>query len=105
MNKIAIGIIFGAIAGILDVIPMLMQKLTWDANLSAFSMWVVVGFLISTSSLRINIFLKGILISFLVLIPCASIIGWSQPQSLIPIAGMTLFLGALLGWAVDRFGK
>ena len=41
MNRIAIGIVFGIIAGIIDVIPMVLQKLTWDANLSAFSMWVM----------------------------------------------------------------
>jgi len=105
MNKLLAGIILGAVAGCIDVIPMLMQKLTWDANLSAFSLWIVVGFLISTSSLRINSFLKGIVIAFLVLIPCAFIIGWHQPASLIPITLMTLILGSFLGWAVDRFGK
>ena len=35
-NKIKIGIFFGIIAGIIDIIPMIIQKLTWDANLSAF---------------------------------------------------------------------
>jgi len=105
MNKTTIGIILGAVAGCIDVIPMLMQKLTWDANLSAFSMWVVVGLLLSISSLKINYFIKGIVIAFLVLIPCAFIIGWHQPASLIPITLMTLILGSFLGWAVDRFGK
>jgi hypothetical protein len=37
MNKIVVGIIFGTVAGIIDVIPMLIQKLTWDANLSALA--------------------------------------------------------------------
>jgi hypothetical protein len=36
------------IAGVIDVIPMVVQNLTWDANLSAFAHWVVTGFLIST---------------------------------------------------------
>lgn len=34
--KIKIGVISGIIAGIIDVIPMIFQKLTWDANLSVF---------------------------------------------------------------------
>ena len=29
MKKIKIGILFGVVAGIIDVIPMIMQKLTW----------------------------------------------------------------------------
>ena len=105
MNKTTTAILFGAIAGIIDVIPMLMQSLTWDANLSAFSLWVVTGYLIATSSLRITPVLKGVLIAFLVLLPNAFIIGWHQPRSLLPIAIMTLILGALLGYAIERFRK
>ena len=36
-RKIIIGLICGAAAGILDVTPMIMQNLTWDANLCAYS--------------------------------------------------------------------
>jgi len=91
-------------AGIIDVIPMIFQKLTWDANLSAFSMWLIAGFMVSTSNLKINSVLKGILISFLLLTPVAIIIGWHQPTSLIPVFSMTLILGSLLGYFINRFG-
>jgi hypothetical protein len=103
MKRIIIGLVFGAAAGILDVIPMFLQKLTWDANLSAFSMWVVSGFMISTSALKMNNILKGIIISFLLLFPYAILIGWNQPASLIPIAIMTLILGSLLGFSIHKF--
>jgi len=105
MEKIKIGILFGVIAGIIDVIPMIMQKLTWDANFSAFSMWIVVGFLISTIDLKINPIIKGILIAFLVLLPSAILIGWSEPLTLIPIAIMTTILGGLLGFSIHKFSK
>ena len=65
MKKIQIGLLIGIIAGIIDVIPMIIQKLTWDANISAFAMWVVVGFLIATIDLKIIPILKGIVIAFL----------------------------------------
>jgi len=103
ISKIKIGIILGIMAGIIDVIPMIFQKLTWDANLSAFLMWIIAGFMVSTSSLKINNVLKGILISFLLLTPSAVIIGWSQPISLIPIFIMTLILGGFLGYFVNKF--
>ena len=101
MKKITLGLALGAIAGIIDLIPMIVQKLTWDANLSAFSLWIVSGLLIATSNLK-NGVLKGILISFLVLIPSAFIIGWKEPLSLIPIAVMTLILGSALGFLVEK---
>lgn len=105
MKKIKIGVLFGIIAGIIDVIPMIIQKLTWDANISAFSMWIVVGFLISTIDLKVNSIVKGILIAFLVLLPSAILIGWSEPFTLIPIAIMTTILGGILGFSIHRFHK
>ena len=64
MKKIVIGLILGIVAGTIDVIPMIIQGLTWDANISAFSMWIIVGFLISTIDLKINSIIKGILTAF-----------------------------------------
>jgi hypothetical protein len=104
-SKPLIGICFGAIAGAIDVIPMLFQGLSWDANFSAFALWVISGFLISTSSLKLNSAIKGVLISVLVLIPAAIIIGWQNPITLIPIAIMTLVLGSLLGYSINKFTK
>jgi hypothetical protein len=104
LNNIKTGIILGIMAGIIDIIPMVFQKLTWDANLSAFSMWIIAGFMVSTSNLKINSVLKGILISFLLLTPSAIIIGYSQPISLMPIFLMTIILGGLLGYFVNKFG-
>lgn len=96
-RKIAAGIIIGSLAGIIDLIPMLLQKLSWDANLSAFSLWVVIGFMFSTSNLGLPAVLKGIIISFLCLLPNLFIIRCKEPGSLIPIVVMTVILGSLVG--------
>lgn len=104
-KKLITGLLFGGIAGFIDVIPMLWQKLTWDANLSAFSMWVVVGVLISITDLKIPAAVKGILIALLVLFPSAILIGWKEPFSLLPIGIMTIVLGAILGVAIERMTK
>jgi len=105
ISKIYYGIGFGIIAGIIDVIPMLIQKLTWDANLSAFSMWVVIGFILSVSELKMKGIFKGIIVSFLILLPTAILIGCKEPISLLPITVMTLILGSLLGYFVEKFGN
>jgi len=105
MRKIKIGVLLGIVAGIIDITPMILQGLTWDANISAFTMWIVVGFLISTIDLKINSIIKGILIAFLVLLPTAILIGWKEPFSLIPIAIMTTILGGLQGFAIRKLLK
>ena len=102
MKKIKIGLLLGMVAGVIDVIPMIMQNLTWDANISAFTMWIVVGFLIATIDLNINPIIKGILTAFLVLLPTAILIGWKEPVSLIPIVIMTTVLGGLLGFSINK---
>ena len=84
---------------------MILQNLTWDANISAFTMWIVVGFLIATMDLNINSIIKGILTAFLVLLPTAILIGWKEPVSLIPITIMTTILGGLLGFSIPKLAK
>jgi len=105
LNKYIAGIFLGVIAGVIDVTPMLLMKLPWTANLSAFLMWVVIGFLIVTSALKINSILKGLLISFCVLLPLLVIIGAQNLIDLIPVIIMTLILGSLLGYFVGKIIK
>lgn len=105
MDRIRLGILLGILAGIIDLIPMIVQNLTWDANISAFSMWVISGFLIATTNLRIKGIFKGIIIPFLVLFPSAILIGWKEPISLVPIFVMTLILGSALGFLIDKYGR
>jgi hypothetical protein len=105
MKKIKIGLLLGIVAGIIDVIPMIIQDLTWDANISAFVMWIVVGILIALVDFNINSILKGILIAYMVLLPTAILIAWQEPVSLIPIGIMTTILGGLLGFFIKKICK
>lgn len=102
MKKIQFGILLGIIAGIIDVIPMVIQKLTWDANLSAFTFWIIAGFFIATTNIPLKGALKGIFISILLLIPLAFIIGWQNPVNLIPVTIMNLILGSALGFFINK---
>jgi len=104
-KKIMIGIGLGIIAGLIDLIPMIIQDLPWNANLSAFSMWVVIGFLVSITDLKTNEILKSALIAFLVLLPNLFIIGVTNPISIIPIVIMTILLSSLLGFVYGKITK
>jgi hypothetical protein len=46
MNNILIALFIGIVAGIIDVIPMLIKKIDKFASLSAFAHWVVLGLII-----------------------------------------------------------
>ncbi|MBP7553912.1 MAG: hypothetical protein KA885_10855 [Spirochaetes bacterium] len=105
MKRIINGVVVGIFAGIIDVIPMILQKISVDANLSAFTMWVVVGFLISTSELKINAILKGLIIALLTVTPILIIVGWKEPASLIPIIIMTLILGSASGFVIGKLNN
>lgn len=104
-KRIVLGIIFGVLAGIIDVVPMIIMKLPWDANISAFSLWVVCGLLIAITYIKIHPVLKGMLMAFSLLMPCAVIIGWKEPLSLLPIIIITAVLGSALGFIIEKLGK
>lgn len=105
MKKMIIGIGIGATAGVLDVIPMIFQKLPVDANISAFMYWCIVGFFVTTCDIGIKGVPKGIIIAFLVLVPSAILIGYKEPVSLIPISAMTLILGSLVGFTIEKLNS
>jgi len=99
------GIITGLLAGIIDSALMILQGITWDAILGAFSMWVIIGFFVSVTTLKIKGVFKGLLISFLVLFPNLFIIGSREPKSMIPIFIMTIILGSLVGFVYQKIVK
>ena len=105
MKKIVIGIGLGTMAGIIDLLPMIIQKLPFNACLSAFSMWIVIGFFVSLIEMKLHAVLSAIIIALLVLLPDAFIIGWDEPFKLIPVFILTILIGGLLGYFFNRFTK
>ena len=104
-SKTQIGIIIGIIFGIVDIIPMMLMKMTWDTLLSAFSMCVIGGFLISTSNLKLSNTLKGMLIFFLIAIPMMIVVVAVSSKELIPMLVTNLIIGSLMGYFIGRFGE
>ena len=102
MSKLIKFLITGVVIGIVDVIPMLIMKLTWDANISAFTMWVVISYLLYSNNQRCNQLIKSIVVAFLVLSPNAILIGWNNPVNLIPVIIMTLLLSILMGFITGK---
>ncbi len=104
-SKTKVGLTVGIIFGIVDIIPMILMKMTWDTLLSAFLMCVIGGFLISTSNLKLNNTLKGTLIFFLIAIPMMIIVVAGAPMELVPMLVTNLIIGSLMGYFISRFGE
>ena len=103
MNNILIALIIGIIAGTIDVIPMIIQKLDKSANLAAFSHWVVLGLIIPFVDWNIDPWLKGLIIGEIAIIPTLFIVFPKDKKALIPMIIMSAILGVGVAIAGARF--
>jgi len=103
MNDILIALSIGIVAGIIDVIPMLIQKMEKNANLSAFTHWVVMGLIIPFVSWDIPAWLKGLIIAEISVIPALFIVISKDKKAIIPMTVMSAILGILIGFAGEYF--
>ncbi len=92
----------GLIVGVLDVIPMILMNLSIYANLSAFTHWLIISFVVSKISLVKNSVLNAVIISFILLIPLAVLIVEKNFFDIIPVLIMHLVLGLVLGFLFSR---
>ena len=93
MNSILIALLIGIVAGIIDVIPMIIQKLDKHANWSAFVHWVVLGLIIPFVDWNIAPWLKGLIIGEIGVLPIMILVYKEDKKALIPIAIMSAILG------------
>jgi len=103
MSRLFISLGIGVIAGVIDVVPMMIQKLDKYSSVSAFIQWIVLGFLISYIQVPVASWLKGIIIAELAALPIMILQLKSDPKSVIPIAVMSAILGAVVGIATAKF--
>ncbi len=98
MPPIFTALAIGVAAGLIDVIPMIIQKLDKSACWSAFVHWVVLGTIIPFVSWDIQPWLKGLLIGELVSLPVMILVFAKDKKSVIPISIFSAILG--IGCAV-----
>ncbi len=103
MNELLLALGIGVIAGIVDVIPMIIQKMDKFANLSAFAHWVVLGLIIPFVSWDMEPWLKGFIIAEISAVPILLIVAPKDKKAIIPITAMSALLGIAVAWAGARF--
>jgi hypothetical protein len=93
MEKILIALCIGIVAGLIDVTPMIIQKLDKTACWSAFVHWVVLGLIIPFVHWEIQPWLKGLIIGELSVIPIMIIVFAKDKKALIPMSIFSAILG------------
>ena len=100
MDKLLLSVIIGLVAGIIDIIPMVIQKLDKRASISAFLQYFFVSIIIVNIDLpHIVWWLQGGLISVALALPVVVIVSTQDKKSVPIILTMALVLGTLIGVA------
>ena len=105
MSRFFISVLIGIAAGVIDVAPMLVQKLGKHVCLSAFIHWVVLGVLISYVQAPLPAWLKGIVIAVLSCLPIVILVSETDSKSILPILAMSVILGAAVGFTTSKYAR
>ena len=103
MNDIFIALGIGVIAGIIDIIPMIMQKLNKSSTISAFVHWIALGLIIPYVNWDIASWLKGSIVALLTAIPIMIIVYSQDKKAIVPMTVFSIILGAGVGIAGAKF--
>jgi len=101
MNRLLIGILCGAMFGVIDVLMTVFGKHpgTTTMYLQAFSSRFAIGILAATVTLPVHAVLAGAIVGLLVSLPDAFGL-----NSYAGVLGTGLLFGALTGWAAKMWG-
>jgi hypothetical protein len=103
MNDFLIAIIIGLVAGLIDIIPMIIQKLDKRDTISAFAHYFALGLIIPFVNWAVAPWIKGIIIALLTAIPIMIIVYPKDKKAIIPMILFSLILGAGIGIAGAKF--
>lgn len=102
MHKIIKALLLGLAAGILDVIPMIFQGVSWEAAVAVLLHWLGLGVIITFARMPLANWASGSTIALLTGIPVAVL---AYPKAPVTLASAILFataLGGMLGYIADR---
>jgi len=100
MNILLLSALIGIAAGIIDIIPMIIQKLEKRAIISAFLQYFFVSIIIINIDLpHIAWWLEGGLISFALALPIVLIFSNKDKGSIPIVLTMSIIMGTLIGIA------
>jgi len=100
MDTLLLSVLIGIVAGIVDIIPMMVQKLDKRASISAFLQYFFVSIIIVNIDLpHIAWWLEGGLISVAMALPVVCLVSAEDKKAVPIILTMAAILGTLIGIA------
>jgi len=100
MDTLLLSAIIGIVAGVIDIIPMILQKLDKRATISAFLQYFFVSIIIVNIDLpHVVWWLQGGLISVALTLPVVFIVSTQDKKAVPIILTMAAILGTLIGVA------
>ena len=100
MNILVLSILIGLVAGIIDIIPMIIKKLDKRATISAFLQYLFLGIIIVNIDLPYIIWwLEGGLISLAFTLPIVLLVSKEDKKAVPIIMANSIILGTLIGIA------
>jgi hypothetical protein len=102
MQKLFIALSIGLAAGIIDIIPMLLKKAPMNVWIVPFVHWIVLGVLIAYTKMPFPAWATGSIVAILTALPTLITYSQTKPQSVLPVAAISLVLGAIVGIASQR---
>jgi hypothetical protein len=98
MTSFLNAIIIGLVAGIIDIIPMIIQKINSRDIVSAFIHYLALGVIIPYVSWDICQWMKGSIIALLTSIPIMIIVYLRDKKAIVPMIVFSILLGAGIGY-------
>jgi hypothetical protein len=102
-TRILKALIIGMVAGVIDVIPMILKDMDIYSNLAAFTHWLVLGLIIPFISWPLQGWVKGIIAGLLLAIPTVLMILPVDRLSVFPITLFSIILGAAVGFVGEKW--
>lgn len=105
MRRFYLSIMLGALAGIIDVLPMILQKLDMFSTISAFTQWMVASVIINYIDFPIRSWLKGLIVAEALAVPIMVLVMKAGFFTILPIMIMCAILGSIVGIISGKFEK
>lgn len=97
MRKMVLGLLIGAVLGVVNVAPLLFQELDISVVISNYVIWLVAGFVLSIAQLKMKHVMQGVLIALIVSASSLVYIAASGVAALVWTLIWTVLSGGLMG--------
>ena len=105
MKKIYLALCTGVVAGIIDIIPMVIMQLNYYSLASAFVHWIILGFVITYIECGFSGWLKGLVIAVVLAVPICILLMQNDVTSVPPVLVMSVILGSFIGYLDEKYGN